>query len=471
MADSVCLAYVHDTEVAYSFHDSLVNLLMFDAANHGRMLNAGYIAVRCSSSGDLPAARNVVAERFLTRDDDWLFCVDTDMGFAPETVERLLSVADPVARPIVGALCFAQREIAHDGMSGYRTVPRFTIMDWVETADGPRFMGRANYPVNSVVQCAGTGAACVLIHRSVLERMRDEMGPTWYDRIPGSDGMLLGEDISFCVRAGALDIPVHVCTAVKTTHLKPIWLGEPDFWARAVMPPAAEPVAVIVPVMRRPANAAPFMASLRASTGLATAYAIAHPDDAETAEAWQRAGATVILTSDEWVPGEPHDQAPTTFAPKVNIGYRRTMEPWLFVTGDDVIFHAGWLDHAQAGASDHIHVVGTNDLGNPRVIVGDHATHMLIRRSYVDEVGASWDGPKTVAHEGYGHWYVDDEIVTAAKQRGAWAMALGAIVEHRHPLFGTGTNDPVYELGQAQAPADRVTFTARRQRYAEPAER
>ena len=80
-------------------------------------------------------------------------------------------------------------------------------------------------------------------------------------------------------------------------------------------------------------------------------------------------------------------------------------------------------------------------------------------------MGASWDGPGVVAHEGYRHWFVDDEIVTAAKQRGGWQASLGSVVEHLHPLFGKGEQDEVYELGQAHAEQDREVFTARCQTY------
>lgn len=455
MTDSVCLAYVHDLEVAYSFHDSLVNLLLFDASSSGRVMAGGYTAVRCARSSDLVEARNQAAEAFLARPAEWLFFVDTDMGFAPDTIERLLAAADPVNRPIVGALCFAQRETEQDGMSGYRTSPRVTILDWVDTGQGPRFMGRSSYPVNTVVKCAGTGAACVLIHRSVLERIRDEHGPAWFDRVPGPDGKLLGEDVSFCVRAGAQDIPIHVHTGVRTTHLKNVWIGEPDFWRQAVVPPATEPTAVIVPVMQRPRNAAPFMASLRASTGMATVYAVGDREDRETLEAWRGAGAEVL---------EVDNQTPGTFAEKLNAGYSHTGEPWIFMVGDDVRFHPGWLDHAQFIAGDTYHVVGTNDLGNPKVMAGDHATHILIRRSYVDEVGAGWDGPKVVAHEGYRHWFVDDEIVTAARQRGVWAMALASVVEHLHPRWGKAETDEVYARGEARATEDRTLFERRARR-------
>jgi hypothetical protein len=79
----------------------------------------------------------------------------------------------------------------------------------------------------------------------------------------------------------------------------------------------------------------------------------------------------------------------------------------------------------------------------------------------VDEQGASWDGPGVVAHEGYGHWFVDDEIVTVAKQRGVWVAALASKVEHLNPLWGKGEMDPIYERGQATADADRALWQER----------
>jgi hypothetical protein len=210
---------------------------------------------------------------------------------------------------------------------------------------------------------------------------------------------------------------------------------------------------VIVPVLRRPASAAPFMESLAASGApLARVYAVADADDAETARAWEEAGATVLT----W-----HGPSPGTFAQKVNIGYRATSEPWLLLAGDDVKFHPGWLDHAQHAARDGADVVGTSDLHNPRTLAGDHSPHPLVRRAYIDEQGASWDGPGVVAHEGYAHWFVDDEIVTAAKQRGAWVMAPHSKVEHLHPLWGLAADDDTYRLGQQHATADREVFEQR----------
>ena len=446
-AGDVLLAYLHPHDVAASFHRSLLDLISYDRT-HGQRLGHS-AAVKCQAGG-IPEGRNMATTAVLKAEGlDWLFFLDADMGFAPNVLEQLLAVADPVERPIVGGLCFAQREQAEDGMGGWRCAPRPTIFDYVDLGEGRKFTGVAHYPVNELVRCAGTGAACLLIHRSVIEKI----GVGWFDRIKGTDGSLLGEDISFCVRAAAAGFPIHVHTGIRTTHLKNLWLGEPDFWSWFTPPAATARVDVIVPVLHRPQNVRPFLESLVASTGLATAWFVVEPGDEVVIDEVQRYGGRAV-------------EFPGSFAQKVNHAFGIGTAPWVLLTGDDVRFHAGWLDHAQfVGDRYEASVVGTNDLGNDRTLRGEHSPHPMIRRSYVKEQGASWDGPGVVCWEGYRHWFVDDEIVTVAKQRGEWAMALGSKIEHLHPLFGKAEDDGVYQLGRAAAAEDRRKFTARRERF------
>lgn len=440
--ERVTVAYVHPNEVSANFHDCLQQLILWDVA-HGQHLchEDGKIAVRCGTGG-LIQARNQAVELFLAGKAAWMLWIDADMGFSADALEQLMAVADRRERPIVGGLCFASREYQSDGMGGYRSKPVPTIYEYVE---GKGFAPLSYFPRNTLLRCAATGSAFVLVHRSVFQNTE-----SWYDRIPGPSG-LFGEDISFCVRAGAAGFPLHVHTGIRTTHHKPQWVSELDWWDRFEPPPADEDVAVLVPVMRRPQNAALFMRSLRASTGLARAYAVADRSDTDTIAAWQAAGAEVIWQDDL-----------VTFAKKVNYGYRNSAEPWMLLVGDDVQFLPGWWDAALHTARvEGASVVGTNDLANPRTIYGEHATHLVVGRSYVDEHGASWDGPGVVAHEGYRHWYVDDEIVVAAKQRKAWAHAGASRIRHMHPVFGTAETDDVYTIGERNADRDRRLFEKR----------
>ncbi len=238
VSQAVTVAYLHQSQVSYSWHHCMVELLAWDFNNVGRVMAGGFVGLKCSSSGLVEGRNQATAEFLKDARADWMWWVDTDMGFAPDTIDRLLAAADPVERPIVGGLCFGQRELALDGMGGHKTGAVPTIYDWMKLENQEGFGVRWDYPPNTLVKCSGTGAACILVHRSVFERIGERFG-TWYSRIPNpTTGQLIGEDLSFCVRAGALDIPVFVHTGVPTTHHKEVWVSEERYWQeRAVNPP------------------------------------------------------------------------------------------------------------------------------------------------------------------------------------------------------------------------------------------
>jgi glycosyltransferase involved in cell wall biosynthesis len=221
----VVVGYLRPNHVEGNFFESFIELMTWDMTHDRRLSHR--IGVRVSSGG-LVEGRNQVAAMFLDGPGDWLLFIDSDMGFAPDSLDALLAVADPVKRPLVGGLCFAWKETRQDDLAGFRCVSRPTILDWV-TVDGVEtFSGRLEVPDNEVTRCAATGMAFVLIHRSVFTTI----GPgDWFDRIKGSDGKWIGEDVSFCVRAGAAGIPVHVHTGVPTNHQKTLWVG-PEDWVR-----------------------------------------------------------------------------------------------------------------------------------------------------------------------------------------------------------------------------------------------
>lgn len=449
----VFVAYIHDgREVASSWHQSWMDALGHDLAGPQLFSRGSFFGQTCGTDG-LEGARNKVVREFLKTEAEWLFWIDTDMGYAPDTITKLLAAADPVARPIMGGLCFAMRGDSPDGMGGCKTRPVPTVYDAGKGADGFGFVPRFDYPREAVVQCSATGSACILIHRSVFEKIAAKFAPHqwWYDRVvmaPGSleeGARVIAEDLSFCMRAAEVGCSTFVHTGVKTTHMKPVWLGEDRYLAETWPAPALEPVAVVVPVLSRPQNVPTFMRSLKSSTGLASAYFVCDPDDTAEQDAVRKHGGKVLLKAG-------------TFAQKANHGVRSTSEPWVLLVGDDVLFRPGWYDRAIRAAGDRFHLVGTNDLSD---LDRQLAVHPLIRRSWIDEHGASWDGPGTVAHEGYGHCFVDNEWTAVAAHAKVLTFAPDAVVEHLHPLFNKATVDPIYEKGQASYEADRELWDRR----------
>lgn len=228
--ESVCLAYVHDTEVAHSWHQSLLGLISHDGSGARHLAGGGIVASRHGTDG-LVEARNRTVSTFLEGEADWLLWTDTDMGFAADSLDRLLAAADPTERPIVGGLCFSWQEYEEDGLQGWRTQPLPTLFHWATTDAGRKGLAPwLDYPPDEVVQVAATGSAFVVIHRDVFLKLREECGANWYARIRNpSSGQMLGEDLSFCVKAGTLGFPVHVHTGVKTNHQKTVWVSEDIF--------------------------------------------------------------------------------------------------------------------------------------------------------------------------------------------------------------------------------------------------
>ena len=205
---------------------------------------------------------------------------------------------------------------------------------------------------------------------------------------------------------------------------------------------------VLVPVLRRPHRVAPLLDSL---DGQRTLF-ICSPDDIEEQAAVKAAGADMIVIDRPPQPGD--------YARKIQAGYEATDEPLVFLGADDLCFHSGWLDAARAKLTEGVGVVGTNDLGSKRVMAGNHATHSLVTRDYVERHGTI-DQPGQVLHEGYPHEFVDDEFVQTAMFRDAWAFAVDSHVEHLHPNWNKAPTDPLYDQQRRRMDRGRRLYKRR----------
>jgi cephalosporin hydroxylase len=243
----VQIAYLHGEHVSHSWHDSMRRVMDYDQnatmVSHSgeRCIAEKPLNIKCGSGVLLPPLRNYATRLFLDgTEHEWLLFVDTDMGFAADAVHRLLESADPIERPIMGALCFAVMTAGYDGMGGWRQVivPTMYKIGNVEQTGKPSFCHYGPYESGAVLRVAGTGAAFLLIHRSVLNLMREKHGDHWWDLATDHVGDTIGEDIMLCLRALALQVPIHVNTAVKTTHHKATWVSEDDYLAVNGVTPA-----------------------------------------------------------------------------------------------------------------------------------------------------------------------------------------------------------------------------------------
>ncbi len=244
----VVIAYIHPGEVSAYFTESMQTTRLADVAadDLGRRPRRIVNVLQEWSSANVSDARNKVTARFLDTRlpsgetvGDWLLWVDADMQWEPEALDLLMESAHPTERPIVGGLCF--------GMVHGELVP--TIYQWAHTEVGELVTYRVgHYERDSLVRCAATGAAFLLIHRSVLEAMRaanfNQAFPFFQEVQMGSRPV--GEDITFCIRAGHLGFPVHVDTRAKIGHHKSQLLTE-DAYLKQSPAPLDGTVGLVIP--------------------------------------------------------------------------------------------------------------------------------------------------------------------------------------------------------------------------------
>jgi hypothetical protein len=221
-------------------------------------------------------------------------------------------------------------------------------------------------------------------------------------------------------------------------------------------------IAVLVPVLNRPASAARVAANIALNTTVPYRLVfICSPGDHHQIVACAKTSADVLVT--DWDPTEPGD-----YGRKINHAFAATMEPFVFTGADDLDFRPAWAEAAlKAADATGVGVVGTNDGGNPVVKRGLHSTHSLVRRAYIDQHGGSFDmAPGQLYPVCYDHQCVDNELVDVAKARNEWAFAPLSLVTHLHPFWDrTVRKDATYEKALRNGMADRRLFEQRKRSW------
>lgn len=212
-------------------------------------------------------------------------------------------------------------------------------------------------------------------------------------------------------------------------------------------------VLIAVPVLGRPASAAAVSERARETDLPYRLLFLCSPGDRDEIRACRATGEEVLVVG--WGPGRGD------YARKINAACASASEPWVLMAADDLCFCPGWASLAvAAGEREGVSVVGTNDLGNSRVMSGQHATHSLVRLEYVRGRGTI-DEPGKMLHEGYTHNFCDDELVATARHRDQWVFCRESEVPHLHPHWGHAPMDATYRKGLSGFDRDRALFRSR----------
>lgn len=241
---------------------------------------------------------------------------------------------------------------------------------------------------------------------------------------------------------------------------------------------------IAIPILRRAHRVRPVVESIVAATpypasvpGLDVVFAVTPDDDAVI--------AAIEAASAEF-PGYVHHYLMVPwpadgrgdYARKINAVFRSTDREWMLMGADDLEFEPGWVEAAMSAAGRDCPpdvvpgVIGTNDLGNPRVLAGVHSTHSIVNVDWMRTVGVAGTrhgaGRRAQALcEEYWHEGVDDELVAWAQYHKAFVMALDSRVRHRHPNWDASVpTDAMYAQQRERMRFGRRILNARRRLWA-----
>lgn len=193
------------------FVDSWTKMIQYNyeyALNPGELIKYDRATVSYHSF-----ARNSLVDNM---QGDWLLQLDTDVTFEPDLIWRMVQRMEKYGIDVLCGL-YLYKSPPHPPVA-YAWDPKkkekFILGDWQKDCD--------------LLQIKSAGAGCLLVRKSVFERMRSELKCSPFDIY--FDGKVpLSEDHSFFERCWDLKIPVYAAPDLWVNHLKYKELTEKDY--------------------------------------------------------------------------------------------------------------------------------------------------------------------------------------------------------------------------------------------------
>jgi hypothetical protein len=145
---------------------------------------------------------------------DWLLWVDSDVVINPDIWKLLHDTADSKTHPMVSGIYFISKTT-----NGSLPVPMPVIFDDI---DEYTVKYHHPLPVNEVLKIDMAGMGLVVMHRSVVTKLREKYGTdiSFFAENDQKNDKFVGEDISFFRKCKAIEIPLYAHTGAIAKHMK-----------------------------------------------------------------------------------------------------------------------------------------------------------------------------------------------------------------------------------------------------------
>ena len=211
-------------------------------------------------------ARNYMTDEFMRSGMTHMLFIDADVGFEPDTVMQLLTVADPQSdHDIVCApypkKCISWEKIKEAVDRGFADENPSQLENFVGDYVFNPVMGQKEFRIDEPVEVMESGTGFMMIQRKALESFADTYPELMYtpdhvrtEHFDGSRKIMryfdcevdeatnryLSEDYWFCQKARKADIKVWLCPWLGLTHMGAyIFGGKLEHMARLGVTPTA----------------------------------------------------------------------------------------------------------------------------------------------------------------------------------------------------------------------------------------
>ena len=169
-----------------------------------------------SNGNQIARQRNKVINYWYDNNkSDWLLWVDSDVVISPETFLKLWEKKDKETRPLLTGVYFTSTTPEEPLM-----VPLPTIYEFVDMDGGFNIKAIHPLPHNQFMKVDAAGMGFVLMHRSVVEKIKEVAQGMPFFSDAGVGDTFVGEDIFFFAMCQKAEVPLWCDTSALVPHMK-----------------------------------------------------------------------------------------------------------------------------------------------------------------------------------------------------------------------------------------------------------
>lgn len=208
MQETVSIAWCDNGNVDGKFMQGVVDVILKSGIKFETSLR--------SQGNQIARQREkVISYWYEQNKSDWLLWVDSDVVISVDKFKLLWDNKDAKERPIVSGVYFTT-----DTPEDPLMIPMPTVYQFAE-ADGAVGIQRIHpLPENQLIKVGAAGMGFVLMHRSVVDRIREVLPEAPFFTEVGVGNTFMGEDIYFFAVCDKADVPVYCHTGATVPHMK-----------------------------------------------------------------------------------------------------------------------------------------------------------------------------------------------------------------------------------------------------------